>query len=114
MEMKRVHAPDAQAASDAFAALGAPQRLDLVLRLVRAGPRGLMTGALAEAAGLPPSTLSHHLRALSDAELVTQTRDGRSLICTVDFDRIRNLADYLLAECCLDADACSSHQDHAT
>lgn len=111
--MNPVRANNTQDASDAFAALGAPQRLDLVLRLVRAGPRGMATGRLATAAGLPASTLSHHLRALSDAGLVKQTRQGRSLICTVDFDRIRGLADYLLAECCRDAEASDAHEDHS-
>jgi len=36
------------------------------------------------------------------AGLVRQTKEGRSILCTLDFDAVRDLSDYLLTECCAD------------
>lgn len=90
-------------AAEAFAALGAEQRLEIVRLLVRAGPGGMAVGALQEQIGAPGSTLSHHLKRLSQHGLLRQVRDGRRLICVADFQRIEELAAYLTRECCLDA-----------
>lgn len=100
-------------AARAFAALGGEPRLAILRALVRAGPEGLATGALGAKVGLAPSTLSHHLRALTEAGLVVQRRAGRSLICTIDYARVRALASYLVAECCADAPAGHRHEEHA-
>ena len=48
----------------AFAALGQATRLDLLRALLQAGPAGLAAGDVAQRLGIPPSTLSFHLRAL--------------------------------------------------
>ena len=56
-------------AAATFAALGQPTRLALIHNLQSAGPEGLPAGEIAEALGVPPSTLSFHLRALEDALL---------------------------------------------
>ena len=93
---------DADAAAAAFAALGSAPRLAVLNRLVRAGEAGLAVGALQDALGMPASTLSHHLRALMQAELVSQERQGRSLICRACFGRITTIAAFLLRECCVD------------
>jgi hypothetical protein len=37
---------------------------------------------------------------LVDAGLVTQTRQGREVINTVDFDRMNHLIGFLSEECC--------------
>lgn len=89
----------------AFGALAAPVRLAIMRALVRAGDAGLPVGALQDRLGIAASTLSHHLRALATAGIVVQTRQGRTLICTADYDRIRGLADFLISECCADAGA---------
>jgi len=90
-----------------FAALGSEQRLGVLRSLVRAGPKGLTIGALGEASGVTGSTLTHHLRILTQAALVQQTRKGRSTICAAAaFDRVQALSGYLLTECC--ADCCTT------
>jgi ArsR family transcriptional regulator len=94
--------PDA--AARAFAALGAPHRLAVLRLLVRAGPGGLPMGHLAEATGLAAPTLTHHLKALAAAGLVTQRRAGRHVFAALDHARVRALSDYLLENCCADAD----------
>jgi Predicted transcriptional regulators len=88
--------------ASAFAALGSEQRLAVLRTLVRAGPNGLRIGDLGERTGVTGSTLTHHLRILVQAGLVRQTKEGRSILCTLDFDAVRDLSDYLLTECCAD------------
>lgn len=92
-----------ESAAQAFAALGSEPRLEVIRALVRAGPEGLPVGALQERLGIAASTLSHHLRFLAAAELLSQERKGRSLICRARFANIEALARFLQAECCADA-----------
>jgi len=87
-------------ASQAFAALGNQHRVALLRLLVRAGGEGMNVTALREQLGLPASTLAHHLRTLVDAELVRQRRDGRELVSTAYYPRIRELATFLMKDCC--------------
>lgn len=90
-------------AASTFAALGSEHRLSVLRALVRAGPQGLSIGALGARCGVTGSTLTHHMKILTQSGLVTQTRQGRSIICAaVAFDEVRNLSDYLLSECCAD------------
>jgi len=89
-------------AASAFAALGSEQRLSILNRLVRAGPEGLPMGELGEAVGITGSVLTHHLKQMVSAGLVQQHRDGRRILCAVDYDEIRRLSAYLLHECCAD------------
>ena len=88
--------------ASAFAALGSEQRLSVLRVLVRAGANGLPVGTLGERAGVTGATLSHHVRVLAQAGLVTQRRDGRRIVCSVDHGAVRGLSDWLLAECCED------------
>lgn len=84
----------------ALAALAQPTRLQAFRALVVAGPEGLTAGALAEALGQPASTLSFHLKELLHAALVSQERDGRSLIYRAAFERMDGLLAYLTENCC--------------
>lgn len=93
----------AQAAST-FAALGSEQRLAVLRVLVRAGPSGLRIGEIGARAGVTGSTLSHHLKILAQAGLLTQQRQGRTIICAaISYGEIRALSDFLLSECCADS-----------
>lgn len=86
-----------------FAALGSEHRLSVLRTLVRAGPEGLTIGALGERCGVSGSTLTHHMKILAAAGLVTQEKQGRSIICAAaEYDVMRALSDYLLSECCAD------------
>ncbi len=91
-------------ASHGFAAAGAAPRLTVLKKLVRAGHDGLTVGALQKAVDVPASTLAHHLRYLADADLIKQTKNGRQVINIANFKQIRALADFLLSECCVDAE----------
>ncbi len=73
----------------AFLALGQEHRLRLVRALVTAGPQGLASGVLADAVGVSAATVSHHLKELSHAGLVTSRREGRSIIYSAAYRRCR-------------------------
>ena len=89
-------------AAEAFSALGSEVRIAILRALVRAGDTGLPVGALQQRLAIAASTLSHHLRALMQAGILEQTRDGRTLICRARYDRIQGLAAFLVSECCDD------------
>ena len=84
----------------ALGALAQPLRLQVFRALVVAGQRGLTPGAMSEGTGVPPNTLSFHLKELAHAGLVTQQRDGRYLIYRADFDRMNAVLSYLTENCC--------------
>ena len=81
-------------------ALGNPTRLKIYRALVRAGVEGLSVGRLQAKIGIAASTLSHHLKALIGVGLVSQTREGTTLVCHTNYDLMRGLIDYLVEECC--------------
>lgn len=87
-------------AADLFTALGQTTRLDLIRALLAAGPTGLPAGDIAEQLGVAASTLSFHLRALEQAELIVVTRYGRSLVYAANLPRLRALLVYLAEACC--------------
>ncbi|MCP5431980.1 MAG: helix-turn-helix transcriptional regulator [Alphaproteobacteria bacterium] len=91
---------ESSSAIAAFSALAQETRLALFRALVRAGTQGLAAGAVAERLGVPPPTLSFHLKELLRAGLVTQRREGRSLIYALDVEGTRALVDFLLEDCC--------------
>lgn len=100
-------------AASSFAALGSEQRLGVLNTLVRAGPGGLTIGELGGRSGVTGSTLTHHLRILVQAGLVTQERRGRSVICAaVAYPKIEALSAYLLSQCCADRLADGEAHDH--
>jgi ArsR family transcriptional regulator len=90
--------------------LGNPTRLKIYRMLVRAGDPGLSVGKLQTRLSIPASTLSHHLKTLIIAGLVTQERDATTLICRANHPVMRGLLDFLVAECCTEADCASIRQ----
>ena len=81
-------------------ALGNPTRLKVYRLLVRAGEEGLPVGRLQAKIDIAASTLSHHLKALIGVGLVTQTREGTTLVCHTNYGLMRGLIDYMVEECC--------------
>lgn len=83
-----------------LAALAQPSRLRVFRTLVVAGPMGLTPGALSEELGVAATTLSFHLKELTNAGLVSQQRDGRNLIYRAAYEQMNGLLAYLTAHCC--------------
>lgn len=87
-------------AADVFSALSQATRLAVLRLLVRRGPAGLAAGAIAEAVGAPAPTLSFHLKELAGAGLVLARKEGRSVIYSANYSGVRDLVEFLMAECC--------------
>lgn len=100
---------ETQHAVEALGALAHEYRLGIYRLLVEQGPGGLSAGAIGEAVGLSPSSLTFHLQNLHRAGLIVQRRESRSLIYTVDFDAMNDLVGYLTENCCAGSgDACAT------
>ena len=97
-------------AANILAKIGNPTRLKIVRLLVRAGDDGLPVGMIQKKLGMPGSTLTHHITHLKSAGVIRQQRHQATLICTMEFDLLRELVDYLTEECCADS---SSAEDAA-
>lgn len=87
-------------AVEALSALAHASRLAVFRLLVRAGPEGVAAGEIAREIGALPSTLSSHLTILGHAGLIQSRREGRSILYSADFERMRELLGFLIADCC--------------
>ena len=87
-------------------ALGNPTRLKIYRTLVRAGHAGMPVGRLQERLKIPASTLSHHVKALVSVGLISQVREGTTLVCHAKYDTMRGLVAFLVAECCAEEKQC--------
>lgn len=87
-------------AVEALSALAHASRLAVFRLLVRAGAEGMAAGDIAREIGALPNTLSTHLTILGHAGLVWSRREGRSIIYSADYDRMRDLLGFLVADCC--------------
>jgi DNA-binding transcriptional ArsR family regulator len=97
----------------ALAALAQEHRLAAFRLLVQAGNDGLAAGALADRLGVPASSMSFHLAQLTNAGLIRQRRQSRSLIYTADYAAMNALMGYLTENCCGGA-ACAPGAEYDT
>ncbi len=91
---------ETQNAVGALSALAHAGRLEVFRLLVRAGPSGLAAGEIARATGSLPNTLSTNLNILAGAGLVASRREGRSIIYSAGYGRMRELLAFLMEDCC--------------
>ncbi len=87
-------------AVSAFSALAHPHRLAAFRLLMAAGPEGLTAGELAEALGLPPSSLAFHTGQLERSGLLHARRVQRNVFYAIDVAGTRALVRYLTEDCC--------------
>ena len=87
-------------AVDALGALAHETRLSVFRLLVKAGPEGMIAGAIAEHQGVPPSPMSQHLATLERAGLVQSERESRLIHYRADYDGMRRLLSFLMQDCC--------------
>lgn len=66
-----------------LAALGQATRYSMCTRIAAAGAAGTTPGALAQAEDIPPNLVSHHLRPMTAAGLLTTEKVGREVIYRV-------------------------------
>src|ERR1700742_4703939 len=91
-------------AVEALGALAQEHRLELFRLLVQAGEAGMRAGAIADALGVPNSSLSFHLAQLKNAGLILQERQHRSLIYRANYPAMNRLVDSLMENCCCGSD----------
>lgn len=84
----------------ALAALAQDSRLAVFRLLVQAGPAGLPAGKIGEATGVPPSSLSFHMKELAHADMVTSRNEGRFVIYAANFETMNGLIAFLTENCC--------------
>jgi len=81
-------------------ALAQDARLRIFRALVVAGKDGLTPSDLGEKLGVAASTLSFHLKELTNSGLVSQERQGRHLIYRASIETMNELLGYLTENCC--------------
>jgi DNA-binding transcriptional ArsR family regulator len=57
-------------------------------------------GKIGERLGIPPSSLSFHLKELNHAALVVPTQDGRYVLYAANFATMHELVGFLTENCC--------------
>jgi ArsR family transcriptional regulator, arsenate/arsenite/antimonite-responsive transcriptional repressor len=86
--------------AEQLGALGHPVRLSVLRFVVQHGSDGASAGDIAAHVDMPPSTLSHHLKRLLDAGLLTTRNEGTFHYYSPDFAQLRALTDYVWEDCC--------------
>ncbi len=84
----------------ALSALGQETRLSVFRLLVKESPDGLPAGIIAKLLKINPSTLTGHLKILTQAKLLVFTRVEQQIIYRVDIQEVRNLLHFLTKDCC--------------
>ena len=80
--------------------MGNETRLRIFRFLVKNGDRKVAVGDIQKKLDIPGSTLSHHISHLVRVGLVIQERDGRTLYCTPDTEKLESMINFLLEKCC--------------
>jgi len=86
--------------ADMFSAMGTEPRLRIMQLLLSAHPEGMVVGEIQDELEIPSSTLSHHLDKLKNEDLVQVERKGTFLRYTANTEALREIMQFLYAECC--------------
>jgi ArsR family transcriptional regulator, arsenate/arsenite/antimonite-responsive transcriptional repressor len=87
-------------ATSIFESLSSGTRLDVFRLLVKRGTEGMVAGEIAGTLEVPPTNLSFHLKALTQAQLVSVEQEGRFLRYRANIPLMLDLIAYLTEECC--------------
>jgi ArsR family transcriptional regulator, arsenate/arsenite/antimonite-responsive transcriptional repressor len=91
---------DKLTATSVFESLSSGVRLDVFRLLVKKGLDGMVAGEIATTLELPPTNLSFHLKALTQARLLTVQQEGRYQRYRANIPLMLDLIAYLTEECC--------------
>ncbi|MEN3929550.1 helix-turn-helix transcriptional regulator [Microvirga sp. W0021] len=97
-------------ATTIFESLSSSIRLDIFRLLVKKGYSGLVAGEISTSLGIAPNNLSFHLKALTQAGLLTVEQEGRYQRYRADINLMQDLITYLTDECCSE-DICTQSAD---
>lgn len=87
-------------ATTIFESLSSGLRLDVYRLLVRKGTKGMVAGEIASTLDVPPTNLSFHLKALTQAGMLTVEQEGRFQRYRANIPLMLKLIAYLTEECC--------------
>jgi ArsR family transcriptional regulator len=87
-------------ATTVFESLASGVRLDVFRLLVKTGPDGMVAGEIAATLAVPSTNLSFHLKALTQAGLLTVVQEGRFQRYRANLALMMDLIAYLTDECC--------------
>lgn len=87
-------------ATTVFESLASGVRLDIYRLLVKQGREGMVAGDIAAALELPPTNTSFHLKALTQANMLSVTQEGRYQRYRANITLMLDLIAYLTEECC--------------
>ena len=90
----------------ALAALAQGTRLAVYRLLVEHAPTGLPAGQVAVRLGIPPASLSFHLKELTHAGLIVPRPEGRFVWYSADLDAMNGVIGYLTENCCRSSAVC--------
>jgi DNA-binding transcriptional ArsR family regulator len=91
---------DNRSAVSLLTALAQESRLAVFRLLVEQGPEGLPAGKIGEHLGVPPATLSFHLKELSHAGLVQSRQESRFVFYSANYGAMNSLLAFLTENCC--------------
>jgi ArsR family transcriptional regulator len=86
--------------AEQLSALGHPVRLAILRFVVQSGAGGAAAGEIQTRLDMPASTLSHHLKRLVDAGLLSSRNEGTFHYYAAEYPALRALTDYLWEDCC--------------
>jgi ArsR family transcriptional regulator, arsenate/arsenite/antimonite-responsive transcriptional repressor len=89
-----------KAATRIFECLASGVRLDIYRLLIKQGPEGMVSGQIANALAIPANTASFHLKALSQAGLLSVQQESRFQRYRANVPLMSELIAYLTEECC--------------
>jgi ArsR family transcriptional regulator, arsenate/arsenite/antimonite-responsive transcriptional repressor len=84
----------------ALSALAQESRLTIFRTLVQAGPDGMAAGKISETTGIPPSSLSFHLKEMNYAGIVNSRQESRYIYYSANFKVMNELLAFLTENCC--------------
>ncbi|MEY2929506.1 MAG: ArsR family transcriptional regulator [Pseudomonadota bacterium] len=86
--------------AEQLSALGHPVRLAILRFVVQGGEGGSAAGEIQTHLEVPASTLSHHLKRLIDAGLLSSRNEGTFHYYAAEYPTLRALTNYLWEDCC--------------
>lgn len=78
-------------------ALGDPYRLQIIEAIKKHGSACMQCSAVVDMINLSQPAISHHIKLLTEADLIIPEKEGRAVKYTINKDVFRDYADYLMS-----------------
>ncbi|MDP3087920.1 MAG: helix-turn-helix domain-containing protein [Methylotenera sp.] len=91
---------DKHTATTVFESLSSGTRLDVFRLLVKKGLEGMVAGEIGTTLDVPPTNMSFHLKAMTQARLLRVEQEGRYQRYRANIPLMLDTIAYLTEECC--------------